>query len=330
MPTLLSPIELDSMEIKNRIVIPPMATGLAEKDGEPSEELIQHYVDRSEDVGLVVVEHSYVSSEGKFSENQLGIHTDSIIPKLKNLANSIREMGSVPAIQINHAGGKSRKDETNKNPVSPSSKYFEEDENIKILDKDGIERIENCFVNAARRAVEAGFEVVEIHGSHGFLINQFTSPISNDREDEYGGKHENRIKFPLEIAEKICNKYGKEIKIMYRLGATDRDPKGFNITNGIDLAEKLVDKGIDIIDVSGGMCGSRPSDLDGEVQGYFIPEAERIKDKLSTPVIGVGGIKDPIFANKLVKDGKVDMVAVGRAILRDPKWASKAVSQLKK
>ncbi|MFP4143089.1 MAG: tRNA-dihydrouridine synthase [Thermoplasmata archaeon] len=323
MSGLLSPLELDEMKLRNRIVLPPMATEKSTRDGFAIEELYDHYDERSEGPGLVIVEHSYVNRRGRLSENQLGIYSDEQVEGLKELAETIKANGATAAIQINHAGGQCDEDLTGEKPAAPSEAYFDDTEQLSV---EQMEKIKQDFVSAAERAVKAGFEAVEIHGAHSFLLGQFMSPLTNQRDDEYGGDLENRMRFPLEIVEEV-NEAVEDISLMYRLGATDMDEDGLTVEEAKIFAERLEEHGVEIIDVSGNMCGSRPEEYEGK-QGYFVPLAEEIKDAVEVPVIGVGGIKEPEYADDIVREGKVDLVAVGREQWKDPDWAVKAIEEL--
>jgi 2,4-dienoyl-CoA reductase-like NADH-dependent reductase (Old Yellow Enzyme family) len=189
-----------------------------------------------------------------------------------------------------------------------------------------LDAIAEEFAAAAERAVKAGFDGVEIHGAHGYLLNQFFSPLINGRVDEFGGSLENRMRFPLLVVKRVRERLNGKV-LLYRLGADDLAPNGIQIEDSISFAFQLEQAGVDIIDVSGGMCGSEPKQL-RRVVGYFVPQATQIKKAVKVPVIGVGGIRDAKFADSLVRDGKVDLVAVGRAIWKDAKWAQKAEETL--
>ena len=329
MPTLLDPIKIGSLHLKNRIVMPPMATGLATTEGEVTEKLIEHYVRRAKELGLLIIEHSYVERGGKLSLHQLGIYDDSLIPNLTKLTERVHALGTPIAIQINHAGRVTTSEICGAQPVAPSPvPHSNEHEIPKALSKKDIETLVEEFGSAARRAVDSGFDVVEIHGAHGFLLHQFLSPLSNKRGDEYGGKLEDRMRFPLQIVTRVKEKIGS-FPLLYRLGADDMKPGGFSLDESKVVAQKFAEKGVHAIDVSGGMIGSRPETLQG-VPGYFVPFAEEIKTVIDVPVIGVGGIKTPEFANKVITNNRADLVAVGRAILADADWASKAVEALKR
>jgi len=197
-----------------------------------------------------------------------------------------------------------------------------------MLEKSELKELAEDYVLAAERAVNAGFDGVELHGAHGYLLNQFFTPLLNRRDDEFGGSLENRMRFPLMVVEKVRRRLGSDILLLYRLGSYDLSPKGNRIEDGVEFAKRLESAGIDVLDVSGGMCGSNPKQLDGKVVGYFVPQAEAVKSTVGVPVVGVGGITDAAYADGLVREGKVDLVAVGRAIWHDPEWVQKAYVSL--
>ena len=320
---LLDPLEVKGLTLKNRIVMPPMHTGLATTKGGVTEKLVKHYTRRSKALGLLILEHNYVSLEGKLSERQVGIYDDSLIPGLEKLSSSIHATGTPIVIQINHAGRVASTESTRKQPVAPSQSG-----NARELKVEEITALAENFAKAAERAMKAGFDGVEVHGAHGFLLNQFFSPLTNRRRDNYGGPLENRMKFPLEVVERVKEKVGGRL-LLYRLGSDDLDPDGIRIEDSQKFAVKLEEAGIDIIDVSGGLCGSRPAELQGR-QGYFVPQAQQIRKVVGIPVIGVGGIAEPEFGDRLIREGRVDLVAVGRKFLEDPDWAKKATRILEK
>jgi len=319
---LLDILEVKGLTLKNRIVMPPMQTGLATGKGAVTDALIEHYARRSKALGLLIVEHSYVSLDGKLSEEQLGIYEDSLIHGLERLSSSVHATGTPIVIQINHAGKSASEEITGKQPVAPSQVG-----DARELRAEEIEGLREAYARAAERAMKAGFDGVEIHGAHGFLLNQFYSPLTNRRRDKYGGSLENRMRFPLEVVERVKEGVGGRL-LLYRLGSDDLDPAGTQIEDSRKFALKLEEAGVDIIDVSGGLCGGSPDDLEG-IQGYFIPQAQKVKEVVDIPVIGVGGITEPEYADRLIRDGKVDLVAVGRGLMDDPGWAEKALKKLK-
>jgi len=250
-----------------------------------------------------------------------------LIKGLSNLAESIHAKGTPVCIQITHAGRRANSSICGSQPVAPSAiRASESDEVPRELEKHEIEGLVRLYGEAARRACKAGFDAVEIHGAHGYLLNQFASPLSNRRTDEYGGPFENRIRFPLEVVEEVRKVVGSDTPLLYRLGAYDGQEGGVTITECQAFARKLVEASINVVDVSGGLVGS---ELEGSTsQGFFLPLAEMIQQAVECPVIGVGGIKDPEFANEAIRQKKVDLVAVGRAILADPDWPLKAAKTL--
>jgi len=329
MASLLDPLIIRKLHIENRIVMPPMASELATRSGEVTEALVAHYKSRCRSVGLVIVEHSYIHPIGKRSEKQPGIHSNNRVAGLSRLVEALHEEGTPIAIQINHAGRRANSRVTGAQPVAASCiPNPETNEMPRELTADEIESIVKAFGLAARRAVKAGFDAVEIHGAHGYLLNQFCSPLTNRRNDRYGGVLENRMRFPLEVASDVLSKVGQDIPVLYRLGADDMMPGGLTLEESKRIAQSLAILGIAVIDVSGGLCGYQPSNLSGE--GYFAHLAKEIKQTAKAPVITSGGIKTPQFADEIVKKGIADLVGIGRALLADPNWATRAIETLKK
>jgi NADPH2 dehydrogenase len=308
--------------LRNRIVLPPMQTGRASFEGAVTDRLINFYVRRSSYLGLPIVEHSYVSPTGKIGPKQLGIHDDSSISGFEKLAKALHDVGAPAVVQISHAGGVTNKRVIGVEPAGPSPR-----EKTRMLEVSEIDCIADEFALAAERAVKAGFDGVELHGAHGYLLNQFFSPLFNRREDEFGGSLENRMRFPLLVVEKVRQRLGGRL-LLFRLGSDDLAPSGTHIEDSVAFAKKLETLGVDILDVSGGMCGSEPKQL-RQLKGFFVPQAQAIKKAVNVPVIGVGGITEAEYADKLVSEGKVDLVAVGRAFWSDSQWAEKAIETLK-
>ncbi len=329
MPSLSDPLTTDKLVLKNRIVMPPMANDLSGTQGEVTDRHLDHYQSRAAaGVALIIVEHSYIVPEGKMTKKQLGIHDDSLVPGLKRLADTIREAGAKSAIQLTHAGANTSEAVCGCQPVGPSDVALPgRDSAPRPLEIGELKSLVNAYRDAARRAVEAGFDSIEIHGAHGFLLSEFASPYSNHRTDEYGGSLENRMRFPIEVITAVREAAGPGFPLLYRFGASDFLQGGLALDEAQKIAPMLVEAGIDIIDVSGGLCGSRPKDL-GDMQGFFVPMAQSIKSVVTVPVIAVGAITDAIFANSVIAEEKADLVAVGRALLKNPNWAREALEQL--
>ncbi len=327
MPGLLAPIQIGPLELLNRLVMPPMATRMATADGEVTQPLIEHYRKRAPGVGLVIVEHSYVMPSGQSSPGQLGCYKDALTPGLKRLAEAIQGEGARIALQINHGGIKALANEALKAPAGPSPAVPPVSTvPTRELAVDEIKEIVQAFGQAARRAREAGFNAVEVHGAHGYINNQFLSPLRNNRIDAYGGSFKKRLRFTLEVVNEARKQVGSGIALLYRLGASDMVEGGLTIKDGQRIAAALVEAGVDVIDVSGGIIGDKSPEYTG--QGYFVPLAEEIKKAVKVPVIGVGRVPEPYSAAKVIRNGRVDLLAVGRAILADPYWARKAKEAL--
>jgi 2,4-dienoyl-CoA reductase-like NADH-dependent reductase (Old Yellow Enzyme family) len=322
LPGLLEPLNVRGYTFRNRIVLPPMQTGKASFEGAVTNRLINFYVRRSTHTGLPIVEHSYIETTGKIGPKQLAIHNDSTIGGFRQLVDALHAVGAPAVIQISHAGAVTNRRVIGTEPAGPSPR-----EKSRMLEIEEILGLAELFALASERAVKAGFAGVELHGAHGYLLNQFWSPLFNRREDEFGGSLENRMRFPLLVTKKVRKRLGDRL-LLYRLGSDDLAPKGNHAEDSELLAKNLESAGVDIIDVSGGMCGSEPKQL-RQIKGYFIPQAEIIKKVVKVPIIGVGGITEPEYGDALVRGDKVDFVAVGRAFWSDPDWAQKAVKKLK-
>ncbi len=318
---LLDPLNVKGITLRNRIVMPPMQSGRASFEGEVTNRLINFYVSRSAALGLPIVEHAYVAPAGRIGPKQLGIYDDKLIPGFENLAKGIHSVGAPAVVQISHAGGVANGKCIGTTPAGPSAHG-----KTRMLEKSELYEIAENYAEAADRAVKAGFDGVELHGAHGYLLCQFFSPLLNKRTDEFGGSLEARMRFPLMVTEKVRQRLGDRL-LLYRLGSDDLAPNGIHIQDAITFGLKLQEAGVDILDVSGGMCGAEPKQIH-HIKGFFIPQAVAVKKAVGLPVIGVGGITEAKFADSLVRDGKVDLVAVGRAIWHDPQWAQKATETL--
>lgn len=225
MASILEPLQAGSLLLTNRLVMPPMATSKAEEDGKVSQAILDYYSEKSEGgyISLIIVEHSFISQEGKASKNQMSVADDSVVESLRKLAEVIHRNGSKAVIQINHAGSVAEKEVIGAVPVGPSSVVNPRKGNDvpRELTKKEISNIVAVFQNAAVRVKEAGFDGVEIHSAHGYLLNQFFSPLTNKRTDEYGGNVLKRIRFHLEVIEAVRKTVGEDFPILLRLGASD-------------------------------------------------------------------------------------------------------------
>lgn len=326
MAGLFTPLETVKLQLKNRIVMPPMANYLCPESGEMNDALIEHYNRRAEAaVALLIVEHSYVRPDGRANKKQLGIHDDAMVPGLKRLVDEVHRRGAKTGIQITHAGSNTSAAVLGRPPLAPSAVPHPAGggEMPQELSTADMAALKEAFAAAARRAKEAGFDMVEIHCAHGYLLNQFFSPLTNRRTDEYGGSFEKRLRFPLEVVEAVRRAVGEDYCVFCRFGADDRMPGGLTTEDARRAAPALVEAGVDVLDLSGGLCGAR---LDGG--GFFVYLAEAVKPAVHVPVLVTGGLGDPVLANAVIAEGKADLVGIGRALLADPEWALKAQAAL--
>jgi NADPH2 dehydrogenase len=330
MANLLKPMEIGKLTLSNRLVMPPMATSKAEEDGKVSKAILDYYNEKSAGgyISLIIIEHSFISQDGKASNNQLSVAEDSVVDSLKVLAKTIQNNGSKAVMQINHAGSAASIDVTGREPVGPSAVANPRKGNVpKELSQQEIKNIVKSFKEAAARVKEAGFDGVEIHSAHGYLLNQFFSPLTNKRTDEYGGNVYNRIRIHLEVIKAVRKAVGEDFTILLRLGACDYMDGGTTIEDSKTAAQEFQKAGVDILDVSGGFRGYTVPEESG--QGYFSPLTEAIKQVVSMPVILTGGITEAAAAEELLSEGKADLIGVGRAIYSDSQWAKKTIEALK-
>ena len=315
------PILIKNMSVHNRIVLPPMATSKSEVGGQVSE-AIKHYYDektKSGQLGLVIIEHSYIDPKGKASPNQMSISNDADIEPLKALSKLIQNNGSKVIMQINHAGSATTQEITGYEVLGPSATPNPRRGNVPAAMRlEDINHVKDAFVKAAVRVKAAGFDGVEIHSAHGYLLNQFYSPLSNKREDAYGGDLMGRIKLHLEIIKETREAVGEAFPILLRLGASDYLPEGATIEDAVTACKAFEAAGVDAIDISGGFCGYMVPGRD--FPGYFSDASEAIKNAVSIPVILTGGVVKKSEIEALLVEGKADMIGVGRAILNNSDW----------
>lgn len=326
MTYLLKPLKVGNLTLGNRLVMPPVVTNKADASGKVTDEMLDFYKDKSQGgyISLFIVENSYICKEGKFDKRQLSITDDSMIEGLNKLAAAIHSNGSKCIMQINHAGGKAYEKDIGTKPVGPSA--FS-DNSVRELSPREIENLVGIYGDAAGRVKAAGFDGVEIHSAHGFLLNQFYSPLINKRTDSYGGEVYNRIRIHLEIIKMIRAVVGTDFTISLRLGAADYIKGGTTIEDSLIAAAEFEKAGVNILSISGGLLGFTIPGV--TAQGYFAPLSEAIKKVVALPVILTGGITQAKSAERLLIDNKADLIGVGRAMLMDSKWAKTAVETLK-
>lgn len=330
MAYLNQPLENSILRLKNRLVMPPMATAKAEADGRINQDILNYYDEKTKGgyLSLVIIEHSYVSQEGKASNRQLSVGEDYSVDNLKILSDTIHKNGSKTVMQINHAGSAAGKEVTGMDPVGPSAVVNPSKEKgvvPKSLDKNQIQSIVNSFKEAAVRVMKAGFDGVEIHSAHGYLLNQFLSPLTNQRSDEYGGDITGRIRIHLEIIQAIREAV-VDFPLLLRMGVTDYMEDGLTMEDCKKAASAFEKAGVDILDISGGMCRYTIPGI--HEPGYFSPFSKALKEVISIPVIVTGGITEAEEAEAILRDKKADLIGVGRAIYKDSNWAKRTMESL--
>ena len=316
-----SPLEIRNQILRNRIVVPPMASQTALDTGHVSVETLAHYRRLALACpSLLIVEYTFVHSSGKSEDHQLAIDSDDQIQGLSELANTIKKTGSLAGIQITHSGGKSNSRLTGGKMLAPSDvvvpvkgELLEAPHEMTLNE---INEMKQWFLQAASRAKRAGFDLVEIHSAHGYGLNQWLSPITNKRLDNYGRDLDGRSRLLLEIIDLIRQNVS-ELLISVRMPGQDFLEGGLSSLDSIEVARLLEKKGVDILHISSGIGGwRRPSDRVGE--GYLVNEARGIAAAVQIPVIGVGGIQSGCYIDSSLEKNDFSLAAIGRAILSDP------------
>ncbi|MBG9566607.1 NADH:flavin oxidoreductase/NADH oxidase [Brevibacillus agri] len=327
MALLSTPFQFKGLTLKNRVVMPPMCQYSVEaQDGTPTDWHFVHYVSRAVGgTGLIIVEMTDVEPDGRISNYDLGLWSDEQIPAYQRIVSEVHKYGAKIGIQIGHAG---RKAEDAEVPVSasaiafPGSRY----KTPRALTTEEVKAMVVKFQEAARRAVEAGMDTIEIHGAHGYLIHQFHSPLTNVREDEYG---RDKALFGVEVIAAIKEVIPADMPLIMRVSAVEYVDGGYGLDYSTELCRRYKEAGVDIFHLSSGGegpigSGGRP----GIHPGYQVPLARAIKQALDVPVIAVGNLDDPKLAEAVIGNGDTDLVAVGRGMLRDPYWALHAIHAL--
>ncbi|MFE9428206.1 NADH:flavin oxidoreductase/NADH oxidase [Kitasatospora sp. NPDC006697] len=350
MSALFEPITLRGITVPNRVWMAPMCMYSAAPEGPETgvatDFHFAHLTARAAGgTGLVMTEATAVAPEGRISPGDLGLWNDRQQQALARIAASISAHGAVPAIQLAHAGRKASSerpwngstgipaDGGGWQSLGPTGEAFGDHPEPAELTTEGIRRIVRAFAEAAERALAAGFQAVELHGAHGYLIHSFLSPQSNTRTDEYGGSFENRLRFPLEVVAAVRAVWPAELPLLFRTSATDwlsenaEDGRtGWTGEDTVRLAKELAEAGVDLLDVSTG--GLVPDAKVPAAPGFQVPFAQRVREATGLPVGAVGLITEAEQAERIVADGRADVVLLGRELLRNPYWANAAAEQL--
>ena len=328
MDKLFSPFKIKNIYLKNRIVMPPLASFLISDDGSVTDATIEHYRRRaSGGPAMVIMEACAVSPEGIVSQRQPVIFNDYYIEGLSKIAAAIKAEGSVPALQIHHGGRQTSAKVIRRKPLAPSPLPCPAIKgDVEPLTVNGIQDLIKKFGEAALRAYQAGFELIEIHGAHGYLVNQFLSKFSNIRDDRYGGDIDGRTRFAREIVEEVCRQTDKAMPVSFKISAEEYVDGGLTTQESIEILKILVRAGVDVVQVSAGNDVtpewiSQPMFME---KACLVESALQIKKVLDIPVMAVGRINDPYIADDIIRYEKADLVCIGRGLLADPEMPLKA------
>jgi len=325
---LFAPCRIKGLELRNRVVMPPMCQfSVFALDGRATDWHYVHYVSRAVGgAGLILIEMTAVDPEGRIEDTDLGLWSDDQIAPLARIADACRRHGARVGIQLGHSGRKARHGRT---PVGPSAIPFSDRFPApRELSTEEVRETVERFRLAARRAVRAGMDCIELHGAHGYLIHQFHSPRSNRRTDEYG---RDLTRFGREVIEAVREEMPPDMPLLFRISAKEYSDGGYDLDTAIELCRAYVSAGADVIHVSAG--GDGPIGAEGRPgthAAYQVPLARGIREALGVPVIAVGRLDDPVLANAVIGNGEADLVAVGRGMLRNPYWALEAAMRLGK
>ncbi len=340
-PFLFRPLSIRSVTVKNRIMLSPMCQYSA-TDGLMNDWHFAHLAARAAGgAGIVFTEATHIEPRGRITHHCLGLWNDEQRDRMRRVVDFIADQDAVPAIQLGHAGRKASVtrpwegsrplpvEEGGWESIGPSARPFAKGWNTPLaMTKSMIDRSVEDFAQAVRRAREAGFRILEIHAAHGYLIHQFLSPLSNDREDEYGGAFENRIRFLLETIRAVRSEWPRDLPLFVRISATDWVEGGWTLDDSIELGRILAKSGdVDLIDCSSG--GNDPRQQIPIHPGYQVPFAAALKTGTGLLTGAVGLIHSPDLAESIVANGQADLVVLGRTLLADPVWPLRAASQLK-
>ncbi len=325
MGSLFEPFQIKNVQLKNRIVMSPMCMYSCEdEDGKLTPFHYTHYESRAVgQAGLVMVEATAVQPEGRISPQDLGIWSDEHIKGFRILNERLHQHGAKSAIQLAHAGRKSRvKEEI----FAPSAIPFDEDSrNPTEMTEDKIQETIQAFREGARRAKEAQFDIIELHGAHGYLIHEFLSPLANQRTDRYGGSKEKRYLFLKEIISAVREEWAGPLFV--RISANEYHEDGYDVDDYVTLAHQMKKDGVDLIDCSSGGIVHAQTPID-VYPSYQVPYAETIKNEANLPTGAVGWIRDGNQAEEIIKNNRADLVFIGRAILKNPYWPKQAADDL--
>ena len=325
MSRLFEESSINKMPLKNRFVRAATWEGLATEKGEATSELIEMMASLAKgSVGLIVTSHSYVSQEGQGTPWQLGVYDDNLISKLETMASAVHENNGKIVMQLAHAGLYAEVKLTGQAALAVSASDDFPEGNVRTITQEDIQYLVLSYAQAAKRARMAGFDGIEIHSGHGYLLSQFLSPAYNKRQDEYGGAIENRARIHLQIYQAIREVVGTDYPILVKMNGADFIENGLTKEDSLQAAKLFADAGFDAIEVSGGIIRtgkrspSRPGITTEDKEAYFKEYAKHFKRNIKTPLILVGGLRSVTVADKIVSEGIADYISMSRPLIREP------------
>ncbi len=342
MTDLLSSLKLRDVDVRNRVGVSPMCQ-YSSDDGFANDWHLVHLGSfASGGAGIVFTEATAVAANGRISPQDLGIWKDDHLEVLSRITDFVSGQGAVPGMQLAHAGRKaSTRRPWDDGPATvpatnggwpddvwaPSAVPFSDEyPSPNALDADGLRGVVDAFGEGARRALEAGFRIIELHAAHGYLLHEFLSPLSNQRQDEYGGSFENRTRLLLEVVDRAREVWPERLPLFVRISATDWAEGGWDLDQSVELVRTLVEHGVDVVDASSG--GLVPYQKISVGPGYQVPFAERIREETGMATATVGMITEPEQADRIIREGRADLVLLAREMLRQPHWAALAAHAL--
>ncbi len=337
MPTLHDQLTINGMGLRNRLVLPPLTMNNGTSEGRVTDGTVQFYAERAKDVGLAVVEAAAVRADGRIVPSSLGLWEEDQVPGMARLADTIGKAGAASVLQINHAGARGFPSGGEMQGASPSGFSFRPDVQAFSMTSRQIDAMISDFAAAAARAASAGFDGVEVHGAHLYLISQFLSPLTNQRTDRYGGDALGRATLALEVVKAVRERLGREYPVLFRLNAVEHVEGGLQLADALEVSRALAEAGVDALDVSLVSQGAWQEMGDGKFlvpasafpkeapAGANIPYVAEIREAAGLPVIGVGKLGNDMAA-KSIEGSFMDMVAVGRQMIADPDSAGKILA----
>ncbi|QQE76946.1 NADH:flavin oxidoreductase/NADH oxidase [Alicyclobacillus sp. SO9] len=326
MAQLFTPYQIKGLDLRNRVVMAPMCQySVTARDGKPNDWHYTHYTSRAVGgAGLILIEMTDVEPDGRISDFDLGLWSDEHIPAFQRIIDACHGYGAKVGIQIAHAG---RKAEDAAVPVAPSPIKFPASryKTPRELSTDEVKEIVGKFSAAARRAVQAGVDTIELHGAHGYLIHQFQSPLTNQRTDVYG---EDLARFGVEVIQAVKAEMPKDMPLLIRISAVEYADGGYDISHAIELSKRYQSAGADVIHVSSGGEGKPGKRQPGNYPGYQVPFARAVKDAVNIPVIAVGMLENYQLAESVLGNEDADLIALARGLLQDPYWPIHAAQAL--